>query len=242
MAKLICTIILRGDYSGSKWSSLTIRFNPVDTYKVIAGGTYYVAVWDQDTVKYVGGPYTVPDADSNTASQITSISVDQLESNKSYKIAFYGESDLGNIKKNALNLGADADAMKASLEHLKQTDTARLQEVTIYETTQSTLQSWGGRYSRASFGFNTSGSLMVYLFEASGLENITKIEVSLYSSAEGKSWTYTVTKPANGLLFNPVTGSTVNYQATIPTEITKSGSYQITRANFYTTGTEPAFY
>ena len=221
---------------------LTIRFNPVDTYKVIAGGTYYVAVWDQDTVKYVGGPYTVPDADSSTASQITSISVDQLESNKSYKIAFYGESDLGNIKKNALNLGADADAMKASLEHLKQTDTARLQEVTIYETTQSTLQSWGGRYSRASFGFNTSGSLMVYLFEASGLENITKIEVSLYSSAEGKSWTYTVTKPANGLLFNPVTGSTVNYQATIPTEITKSGSYQITRANFYTTGTEPAFY
>ena len=233
----------------SNGTALNVKFNPVDPYKTIAGGRYYVAVWDENNnLKDLYGVGENPVNDpklivpnSGVEDSPQTISVTGLEAGKSYKISFYGTTDLSNTGKTALDLGSTVEAAKAQLSGMT---AAQLKDITLYETTQATLQSWGGRYSRTSFGFNSSRSLMIYFFEASGLDKITKIEVSVYSGVEGKSWTYTVTRPENGSLFSLVTGSTVNYQAVIPTTLTTSGSYQITRANFYTetSGTEPAFY
>ena len=80
------------------------------------------------------------------------------------------------------------------------------------------------------------------MYDASGLENITKVEVTLYR--DGKTRNYVVTKPTNKSLFDLIPGSAVNYQTVIPTEETEQGSYKILRANFYTSlsDTEPQFY
>ena len=210
---------------------LRISFNPVDTNKVIAGGQYYAVVWGPENQIVA-----IQKCDVQAGVQSLTVDVEQKYQGKSYKVSFYAVTDMTNTWKDGLDIGSIDD------NHKDQAAAILKGMTPLYETVQKTLQSWGGRYSKVMFVFNSSRSLLVYMYDASGLENITKVEVTLYR--DGKTRNYVVTKPTNKSLFDLIPGSAVNYQTVIPTEETEQGSYKILRANFYTSrsDTEPQFY
>lgn len=212
--------------NSSNSASLTIRLDPVDTNKVIAGGigkddnggVYYLVLRDPsetgvNSIKFFQ-KYNVENKD------IVSATVQNLDPNKSYQLEAYAYKDLANTGLDALTLTEESLA--------NMTDADR-KLILIYQSEERMMDSWGGRYDELNFILNTNRNVRINIFNAINLnEKINRIRVYVYK--DKKSWDFELRGENLFSKIDPSDTTNNDYYAVVTTDgvLTDKGKYSIT--------------
>lgn len=202
------------NYTGTNSSTITWRTSLSDTNHVVVDDTYIVAYWSEDEDKWVAiGSY------STTGSSTADLNVNGITTSTGVTIGIFAAVDQdneGNV--DALDTKDKFDALAASM-----TTTELESKYLITSTTKAALDtSWGGLIGRTSASASaSSGNVVLYLYNSTGVEKIDKLVYTLMSldgsSTESISKTVTST---GGDVFTNISG-TENYQVTLQAGITE---------------------
>ncbi|MFR5600874.1 MAG: hypothetical protein ACLTKI_00255 [Lachnospiraceae bacterium] len=196
---------------------MNVKLDPVDVNKVIVGGQYIVILRKEDgeinDFKY--------DVVHNEEEGIIDMNITDLETNTNYILKVYGRKDIGNGGKQT----------PLTRDELQDMTLEQRNEVLLYQSTEKTLDSWGGRFDSMRVDINTNRNIKLSLYNAYNLKNIDSIKVTAYWTKDGKGNTksYQMTQSSGGeSLFTRIGTSGNNYSVTLPIGLTDPGVYSIT--------------
>lgn len=190
---------------GDDGKSLAIDVTPQDPNRVIADGTYVIALYDQSNT-------CVYKVAKNVEEGIVRVTADNLKSNGSYKLRIYAYRDLDNI----------GNVSGIQLSDVDNKTFEELENNKAYSSDEKMADTWGGRFDKIQLSRDAAKRIQVVVFNGYNLDKIKTIQMTVNwvdSDNVAHSENKTISAGSAESLFTLRNASSSTYIATMPIEI-----------------------
>ena len=198
-------------------ATLLIKINPADENRVIVDGSYIVALWDSN------GKCVFASDLMNVDDKIKTLNAEGLDNGASYTLAVYAVMDMDN----AGNMSA---ITKMTAQQLESLTAAQKAAMSVYTSSEKTMESWGGRFDEIRYSFNDAGYVIIDAYNAYNINDVRSIRMTIYDKKNNVTKSFTK-RPMDAVqMFDQPDSSNPDYTTVIQTDgsYTEKGSYAIT--------------
>lgn len=198
-------------------ATLLIKINPADENRVIVDGSYIVALWDSN------GKCVFASDLMNVDDGIKTLNAEGLDNGASYTLAVYAVMDMDN----AGNMSA---ITKMTAQQLEDLTAAQKAAMSVYTSSEKTMESWGGRFDEIRYSFNDAGYVIIDAYNAYNINDVRSIRMTIYDKKNNVTKSFTK-RPMDAVqMFDQPDSSNPDYTTVIQTDgsYTEKGSYAIT--------------